>query len=118
MEPPKSLEFLIRRCSRGRITFQIIWVSAIFCAASFLFFAELRPWSVAAFIIAVVSTLGLKHVSARQALAFRLLHQPDLIYWVQPRAAASNLEKEVTVGKEILGAAEHLVGSSWVVLYN
>jgi len=102
MEPPKSLQFLIKRCSRGRIAFQVIWISAIVCAAAFLFVSECRAWSAVAFLIAVMSALGMNHVRNRQSLAFRLLAQPNQVYWVQPRAAVSNLAARVLSGKEVL----------------
>ena len=84
MQSSQVYRLLVRRIRRGLIIFSILWLVSSASGGLALICPGGRPWAVAAFLAGILFYLGADHVRKRDASAWRVSENPQLVYWAHP----------------------------------
>ena len=89
MQAQEVHRLLVRRVRRGIVIFGAM--SVVLCIASgFALAGRHTAWAVAAFVTAILVSLGFRHVKSRDISARKIATNPQIVYWAHPTVIPAN----------------------------
>jgi hypothetical protein len=91
MQLPETYRSFMRRVRRGGIVLRILSLVFIGLGGLALATPGFRPWTAAAFLLAVSCLLGVRHVGSRYVSAWKVSENPQIVYWAHPTTRHEHL---------------------------